>query len=667
MEEKAKGKGSLKKKCPHCGESILISAKKCKHCGAVLVAPQVEETPEVVASTPEPVVEVPVTAPEPIEEPKVTAPIEEPKTEPVVEPVSVPEPEPVKEEVAAAPVEEEKPLEQEVTLEPAPAPTLEPEPVKEPEPAPVVEQSAPKVEEKVAPAAEPKPQPAPKAEEKPKVADNKPKKRSKAWIWILTLLIVLGGAAAYLFVEPDDYDDKDWDEETEEIIEIETNEEVATLEEIVVPEENIEEEVSTEDVQIVEEAEAVQAPPEEVAVEIVQPAVEEEPMPIAVEPKKETKTPIKQKNAVPVKQENVQKTTQTESKTVEQPKVQAQPNVEPQKAISLRVNNKTELSHIAPATGEVVMFYVSTNASEWKVANLPSWCTLSNQTATSFSIACNENSSPTPRAATIMVMTTEGNQAVAIALQQGGKIAPYIQVNSLNTITKKYDAYRHTETFHVSSNAPWTIVMAPAWCTISQKTDNSFVMTCRENTSFVPRSDSFLVKTTDGSEKSVKIEINQAAKKRTASTNYNPTDGGIAVYNPNVANTTPAITGSISKVWVEYNVVEKGETGMRIHVKFNINNMNGQIGHVIAFFDHQDGQALNSRDGQYETTGKTVCLYGKFKPSYDNSAYDDYPLFIPYTELHGTGDLRFLIGIRKDKLDPGCITASNFVHFSLSY
>lgn len=52
---------------------------------------------------------------------------------------------------------------------------------------------------------------------------------------------------------------------------------------------------------------------------------------------------------------------------------------------------------------------------------------------------------------------------------------------------------------------------------------------------------------------------------------------GLNIYSQN-------ISAKIEQVWLEYNVYSGNERGMKIHVKFSVNNMLNKSGNVVAYF-----------------------------------------------------------------------------------
>lgn len=164
----------------------------------------------------------------------------------------------------------------------------------------------------------------------------------------------------------------------------------------------------------------------------------------------------------------------------------------------------------------------------------------------------------------------------------------------------------------------------PSWCTVTSKSSNSFTIRCDANSSVSSRSDWFQVKS---GAKIVRIDVTQRGNVNT-------------------------INASFENVWVEHNIVQyigfMAVKGMKIHAKFNVNNMLNKQGLIQAYFTFQNGNMLNDYNGQYRAPNGQVSVWGNFTPNYVNCIFNDYVLFMPYTELHcgsGTSYLKFHLEI----------------------
>lgn len=95
-----------------------------------------------------------------------------------------------------------------------------------------------------------------------------------------------------------------------------------------------------------------------------------------------------------------------------------------------------------------------------------------------------------------------------------------------------------------------------------------------------------------------------------------------------------AISAKVKRTWLEHDVQKNGVLGINVHVSFSVEGMRGLTGKVVAFFDKPQGVGLKDTNGRYCNTQGNVCCSGQFTPSYDNSTFNDYTLFIPISELH---------------------------------
>lgn len=86
-------------------------------------------------------------------------------------------------------------------------------------------------------------------------------------------------------------------------------------------------------------------------------------------------------------------------------------------------------------------------------------------------------------------------------------------------------------------------------------------------------------------------------------------------------------------VWVEYDKVESGEKGMRVHVKFTLRAMKGVDAYLAIYFETAAGDRLKDKNGKFNSSSGEVAAYRELKPAYDPADYSDYSIFMPYNEL----------------------------------
>jgi hypothetical protein len=103
---------------------------------------------------------------------------------------------------------------------------------------------------------------------------------------------------------------------------------------------------------------------------------------------------------------------------------------------------------------------------------------------------------------------------------------------------------------------------------------------------------------------------------------------------PTPQKNAPGEYAKLKRMWVDYNVTEKGRQGMRIHVSFSVYNMKGVGSYLAIYFQKKDGSRLLSNNDAYRSRDGRVAVFKLLKPGYDNTVYEDEKLFMPYDELN---------------------------------
>jgi hypothetical protein len=125
-------------------------------------------------------------------------------------------------------------------------------------------------------------------------------------------------------------------------------------------------------------------------------------------------------------------------------------------------------------------------------------------------------------------------------------------------------------------------------------------------------------------------------------------------------------TASIERVWADHNQIQNGQKGVIIHVAFDADNSRGRQCSVVAYFHYGSGQPLKDQNGEYVSSVGTVSTIDRFTPNYDNSHYSDYPLFIPYAELHIEGSHQIMYYVMVRTGDGRSARSANF-YFNLNW
>ena len=163
------------------------------------------------------------------------------------------------------------------------------------------------------------------------------------------------------------------------------------------------------------------------------------------------------------------------------------------------------------------------------------------------------------------------------------------------------------KTITVTASSSWNVSVNTAnWGHLSRY-GNLLYVSVDANTSTSPRTDYFVLQS--GS-KTVRIDIYQEGAKEESA--------------------------SISNVWVDHNVYENGVKGMKIHVKFDVNGMLNKKGQIAAYFYNSNGNPLKDSNNSYCSVDGNVSAGSSFTPNYENCRFNDFTIFMPYSELHLT-------------------------------
>ena len=143
---------------------------------------------------------------------------------------------------------------------------------------------------------------------------------------------------------------------------------------------------------------------------------------------------------------------------------------------------------------------VESDQTEYRVEGLPYWCSVKQQTPTSFIVEIADNSGGDKREAQANVTVAGGKSDILIIRQE--ERLNYISV-SPKIITAS--ARGGIITVNVKSSGPWRVVNMPDWCQVTEETDNSFTLSIGENKTGAPRRVSFSV-STGGVRESIEVK-----------------------------------------------------------------------------------------------------------------------------------------------------------------
>jgi len=113
----------------------------------------------------------------------------------------------------------------------------------------------------------------------------------------------------------------------------------------------------------------------------------------------------------------------------------------------------------------------------------------------------------------------------------------------------------------------------------------------------------------------------------------------------NIPADPPVVT--LHEMEITHNVFQSDEAGLQIRVNFNITNRNGIQCRTAAYFYDANQQPLQDVNQRFHSANNKVSVGSTFKPGFDNTYYNDYILFMPYSELdQKDGDYRLSVTVQ---------------------
>lgn len=113
-------------------------------------------------------------------------------------------------------------------------------------------------------------------------------------------------------------------------------------------------------------------------------------------------------------------------------------------------------------------------------------------------------------------------------------------------------------------------------------------------------------------------------------------------------NTTTNYEASVKKIWIEYDVTENGQKGMRVHADFTVYGLKGIESYVAIYIQHENGDDIYSDSQDYSSVDGKLAIFKGLKPGFEPTVYNDAKLFLPYSEIplgNGKFDLRLDIDL----------------------
>lgn len=101
-----------------------------------------------------------------------------------------------------------------------------------------------------------------------------------------------------------------------------------------------------------------------------------------------------------------------------------------------------------------------------------------------------------------------------------------------------------------------------------------------------------------------------------------------------MALATAAQSIKVNSKRLDHNVVENGVKGLKVHLDFELIDMNGAEGEVLVYLEQPKGVPVKDLNGSYLTVNGNVVFSSNYHSPYDNSRYEDFTVFMPLDELH---------------------------------
>lgn len=92
----------------------------------------------------------------------------------------------------------------------------------------------------------------------------------------------------------------------------------------------------------------------------------------------------------------------------------------------------------------------------------------------------------------------------------------------------------------------------------------------------------------------------------------------------------------LDSLWVERDVQEQNQLGLRLHFRFTTYQMKDTAASVAVYFlyNKKELEPLKDKNNTYATASGNVATYLDITPGYDTAYYNNLTLFMPYSELH---------------------------------
>jgi hypothetical protein len=87
-------------------------------------------------------------------------------------------------------------------------------------------------------------------------------------------------------------------------------------------------------------------------------------------------------------------------------------------------------------------------------------------------------------------------------------------------------------------------------------------------------------------------------------------------------------------VWIDYDVTEGGEDGMRIHVSCEVTGLRNISSKIVARVTGEDGEYLTTDKSSYSNDGGELEASFDMKPGFATTVFKDADMFLPYSAIN---------------------------------
>lgn len=147
-------------------------------------------------------------------------------------------------------------------------------------------------------------------------------------------------------------------------------------------------------------------------------------------------------------------------------------------------------------------------------------------------------------------------------------------------------------------------------------------------------------------------------------------DAGTATTQKQQAAVIPAEPPSVVLRGVEviHNVFQSNQPGIQISLNFSIKNRKDIECRAVTYFYDENQNPLQDINQRFKTASNKVSVGSTFKPGFDETFYNNYILFMPYSELDqqdGDYTFNFIIKIY-DEVTKTFLASSPYIKFHYS-